>query len=1183
MKNKEIRDIGHTAVLMLVCISINYLGKSLADNFQLPLWMDSVGTGASACILGPFYGVLCGITNNMIYGMQNPSSFAYALTSAAMGFVIGKCRQHGMLRDWFGIFSVSALVSLVAVCVSTPLNIFFFHGYPGNVWGNAVLDMLENYHFPMPIAAALAELLVDFPDKVVTMCLMYALLSLYSHRDKLKKKPLKAGIFVSAFIAGMACMTPMAGAAENESYRALYTQTIYNGDNGLVGGEANDIVETKDGYLWIGTYSGLYRYDGSNFEAMKESSDMQGVKNVNCLFEDEEGRLWIGTNDNGISIYVRDKVSNILTEQSGLASNSIRCIAEDASGNYYIGTSDALCIVSMNNGLKVKKVISEINYARSISVAENGDVAVVNNSGELFLLNDTNLIDRFVLQSDNAENFYTCCSYANDGSLLVGTTQNRLYLWSSENGQYVVKKSYQTGSIQHASSIAGDDRGNYWLSAENGVGYLEGDQFRVFDSGKFNSSIDHMTVDYQGNLWFTSSRLGLLKLSKTCFSNVYRQYNMGEDVVNTITKWQDRLYIGTDNGLRIVDETKQQVCNDSLTKKMQGKRIRCLMVDDKEHLWIAVSGDEGLVEVSVDGTMKEYNPQKGTISNRFRTVTQLQDGTIAATENTGIDFIRDGKVICTLGEKDGLENPQILCLTERKDGTILAGSDGSGIIVIEDYKVKKIIQMQDGLSSDVILRMVALDDGYLFVTSNGLCYMDNEEKCRILKNFPYSNNYDAIVGKDGKVWVLGSAGIYIVSQKELLQDKKYTYELLDGKRGLESSLTANSWNYVDEQGNYYVSCNSGVYMVSMTQYNKNKTAYRMWLNDILVDDTRYYVNKSEVTKLAGAAEKIEITPVFMNYTKEDPYISYYLKGFEKNKTTVRQSELGTIVYTNLPAGTYTFVISVLDHTGEKEIESSSYTIEKPRQFWENWWFQAYYIFICVLIVMYLTWLFTRLQSNRVIRRQNQEIAIAKKEAQMGNETILAIAKTVDAKDENTSQHSERVAEYSVLIAERMGWSQERCEALRKIALLHDIGKIGIPDAVLNKPSRLTDEEYGIMKSHVLIGADILKDFTIVQDVADGAKYHHERYDGKGYAQGLKGEKIPINARIIGIADAFDAMTSNRVYRNKMDMDYVMSELHKGSGTQFDPNIAQIMISLIEEGVIDPVKAHQSNEDKGGRV
>lgn len=455
--------------------------------------------------------------------------------------------------------------------------------------------------------------------------------------------------------------------------------------------------------------------------------------------------------------------------------------------------------------------------------------------------------------------------------------------------------------------------------------------------------------------------------------------------------------------------------------------------------------------------------------------------------------------------------------------------------------------------------------------------MNDKLECRSLSGFPYLNNYDAMVNSDGKVWILGSAGIYIVTQDSLIQNEKYTYELLDGKRGLDGSLTANAWNYIDDKGNYYLSCNSGVYVVNIEQYNKNKTIYRMWLNDITVDGTKYYISKSETTSIGESADKIEITPILMNYTKEDPYISYYLKGFEHKKNIVRQSELGTIVYTNLPSGTYTFVISILDYTGTKEIESSSYSIEKPERFWETWWFKAYYIIIAVMIIMYLTWLITRLQSNRVIERQNREIELAKKQAQMGNETILAIAKTVDARDENTSQHSERVAEYSVLIAKRMGWSKERCEALRKIALLHDIGKIGIPDAVLNKPSRLTDEEYEIMKSHVLIGGDILKDFTIVQDVADGARYHHERYDGKGYAKGLKGEEIPLNARIIGIADAFDAMTSNRVYRQKMDMDYVLSELHKGSGTQFDPNIVKIMISLIEEGIIDPSKRYEGGE------
>ncbi|MBO4749442.1 MAG: HD-GYP domain-containing protein, partial [Lachnospiraceae bacterium] len=187
---------------------------------------------------------------------------------------------------------------------------------------------------------------------------------------------------------------------------------------------------------------------------------------------------------------------------------------------------------------------------------------------------------------------------------------------------------------------------------------------------------------------------------------------------------------------------------------------------------------------------------------------------------------------------------------------------------------------------------------------------------------------------------------------------------------------------------------------------------------------------------------------------------------------------------------------------------------------------------------------------------------------MGNETILAIAKTVDAKDENTSQHSQRVSDYSVLIARELGFSEDECENLRKAALLHDIGKIGIPDRVLNKPAKLDETEYAIMKSHVTRGAEILKDFTLVEHCIEGTLYHHERYDGSGYPQGLKGEEIPLYGRIIGVADAFDAMTANRVYRKQLDFGIVLEELKEGRGTHFDPGMIDILLGLIRDGKID---------------
>lgn len=149
-----------------------------------------------------------------------------------------------------------------------------------------------------------------------------------------------------------------------------------------------------------------------------------------------------------------------------------------------------------------------------------------------------------------------------------------------------------------------------------------------------------------------------------------------------------------------------------------------------------------------------------------------------------------------------------------------------------------------------------------------------------------------------------------------------------------------------------------------------------------------------------------------------------------------------------------------------------------------------------------------------------------------------------------------------------------------MALVHDIGKIGIPDAILNKPGRLTDEEYAVMKTHVTRGGEILKDFTMIDNVSVGALYHHERYDGSGYCVGLKGEEIPLDARIIGIADAFDAMTANRVYRKQLDIDFVIGELKRCSGTQFDPKLVDILLSLIEDGTIDVEKLYaKSKEDK----
>ena len=180
------------------------------------------------------------------------------------------------------------------------------------------------------------------------------------------------------------------------------------------------------------------------------------------------------------------------------------------------------------------------------------------------------------------------------------------------------------------------------------------------------------------------------------------------------------------------------------------------------------------------------------------------------------------------------------------------------------------------------------------------------------------------------------------------------------------------------------------------------------------------------------------------------------------------------------------------------------------------------------------------------------------------QTVIALSEAVEAKDRYTSGHSKRVAEYSKMIAKRMGKSEIEQEMIYRAGLLHDVGKIGIPVDIINKPGKLTDEEYDLIKIHPVTGYHILKDISEHYDVAVAAKYHHERYDGKGYPNGLVGDNIPEMARILAVADSYDAMTSNRSYRKGLPQSVVRSEIEKGKGTQFDPAIADIMLQMIDE-------------------
>ena len=327
------------SLIVLFSIFVNFIGRFFADTFQLPSWLDSFGTFLTAYILGPVCGIMVGVAGNIIHGLSHPVSFAYALSSVAIGITVGYCSKKGWLETLLKTMSLAMLVTVICSFMSCLVDIIFYDGKIGNIWGQAVSDYFENIGIYYFFRVLLGQFYVDFLDKVVTLLLLHFFIKIYKKLSLNLPgflKPLSTSSILGILFSSLIFLCPSELTAEDfktigkKDYNS-YIRTIYNKENGLPSGKTNAIAETRDGVLWIGTYEGLYRFNGNEFKFM---DNLDSIKTVRSLFVDNENRLFVGTNDDGISVLINEKVTGILDEDSGLPNNSVRCITRGLNNLY---------------------------------------------------------------------------------------------------------------------------------------------------------------------------------------------------------------------------------------------------------------------------------------------------------------------------------------------------------------------------------------------------------------------------------------------------------------------------------------------------------------------------------------------------------------------------------------------------------------------------------------------------------------------------------------------------------------------------------------------------------------------------------------------------------------------------------------------------------------------------------
>ena len=947
-----------------------------------------------------------------------------------------------------------------------------------------------------------------------------------------------------------------------------YSAVLYDNTNGLPTSEANAIAETEEGFIWIGSYSGLIRYDGNTFERIDSTT---GVTSVVSLCVDSKNRLWIGTNDNGVAVMDKGEYKQY-NHVEGLKSSTIRSIAEDNDGNIFIATTHGLGMV--DNDLVLHPVDEpQINedYICELRKGVDGVIYGETMDGDIFTIENQRLTGFYDSNRLGIEGVYTVLpDEQNPGYVYIGTQDSKVYYGRLSGGinQMSMYKVEPLTVIKSLEQI-GDQ---LWICSDNGIGILEDGNLKILEKVPMDNSIDHMLVDYQGNLWFTSSRQGVMKIVPNQFTDIFEWYDLDSRVVNSTCVANGLLFIGSDNGLvvlgkndaveslpitKVITSRNTLKNTDDLVAFLNGVRIRSVIKDSDGHVWFSTYSDRGLVEY-YDKTIVCYTVDDGLPSDRIRTVYKCKDGSVLAVCSGGLARVKDGKVLEKYDSSSGLSNTELLTVVEAENGDIILGSDGDGIYIINENSIKN-LGIEDGLESEVVMRVKKdkLRDIYWIITSNSIAYMTRDYQITTIKKFPYSNNFDLYENSLGEIWVLSSNGIYVTTAEELIANEEISTVFYSRDNGLPCVTTANSYSDVTNEGVLYISGTTGVAKVNIETPFEDVGELKMAVPYVDVDGKSYYPDEKGRFVIPATARRLTIYSFVYSYALSNPRVTTYLEGFDHKKMTVNRTELEPVAYTNLDGGTYHFKMQLQDSMGHGNNELSV-TIIKKKAFYERVWFKALVAVLGFLLVAAFIFFVVKRKTKSLMKKQQEQKLFIR-------EMIEAFAKTIDMKDKYTNGHSTRVAEYTAMLTRELGYDEETVENYYNIALLHDIGKISIPPEVLNKPGKLTDEEFKIIKSHSLQGYRALKDISIMPELAIGARAHHERPEGKGYPKGLKGDAVPRVAQIIGVADTFDAMYSDRPYRKRMNFDKAVSIIKEVSGTQLYSDVVDAFLRLVEKG------------------
>ena len=972
---------------------------------------------------------------------------------------------------------------------------------------------------------------------------------------------------------------------------------------------AEALCQTADGYVWIAQYTGLTRYDSKEFVTYK-SFEYDGTEynilNVTGLAA-KGNDLFVATSDH-VFVY-KDYHFEPLMTVDGVITD---IVLDEAGGLLYVCTRG-------NGG-----IICDIAAGTETTIPGTEGLAVQDfapgpEKGSFYYQSNEGIYDQdgnTILLNSKIFDLY---SYGN--ILYLGEDSGIIHRYDMKNRTFLDDLTVpdQVNKMLYSEEdqilfVAGDVNGLYCIDFSSGepvttlAGNLEN-----------KSQLMDLMIDYEGNLWIASHYIaasGVSIITKNALSELLYDDPIWQALdappaydrnVYAVERYGNILYIVCSTRIYRFDLDRHEILPDnilmqSIDQYAERRTEEGRAAGDssfsfafspkdvevfKDKICFAVT-NIGLVaydpvQEKVDIYDYEYitnhlgtlvNDPDLTLTDKIRSLRSFDDFLVLGYARGIMRF--DGISFSIINTE-----ANVLYIDKTKDGEILFDQTKGLFTVDDDFTTVTEIPTEKEITGNRLKFLV--DGDILYYTLNSRLFRTNpydgsgvSEEIAIpyikgsiveLAKIPYSD-------KDGKTeykyLIASQTQLYITDSLE--GNRLTDYDFFDATNGLQP-IIANTSGYYDESGeNYYLQSTNGIYVYMLNLTRDVHIPVRVALSSVDLDGVHTY---GEDIRLGEQVSRVGFNLSVLGFRPNNGYTAYYkLDGIDTDYTSYTDNNW-SVYYTNLPGGSYDFHFYVKDEYGQ-ESNRILIHLEKEKQFHEQWWFWVIVLVFVGALVFLISFLIIRFKTKQSLKRQLEYKNITL-------ESLQAIARTIDAKDEYTNGHSIRVGYYSRQIAESLGMQGEELDNIYYIALLHDIGKIAIPDSILNKPGRLTDEEFKVMKSHTTRGAAILKGISTIPQIIEGAKSHHERYDGTGYPEGLSGENIPYIARIICCADCFDAMASKRVYKEPFSQDVIIGEFNRCSGTQFDPAIAKVVIEMLSSGKLKPYSGEDTYLGSDGKT